>query len=93
MPETEGISAVLNVLGLDRGYHITRFILGGEEGSIHRKWEQLGSPERIDNDHWYLLDEYVHPRMDFFYAERAFVYPIFTKIQKNTAILYLFDEV
>lgn len=92
-PETEGMSAVLNVLGLDRDYHITRFILGGEEGSIHRKWEQLGSPERIDNDHWYLLDEYVHPRMDFFYAERAFVYPIFTKIQKNTAILYLFDEV
>lgn len=92
VPETEGISAVLNILGLGQDYHITRFILGGEEGSIHRKWEQLGSPERIDNDHWYLLDEYVHPRMDFFYAESSFVYPMFTNIQKNTSVLYLFDE-
>lgn len=84
---------MVNLLNMERNYSVTRFLLDAQHGSIYDKWEELGAPERIDTLHWTLLDEYVHPKVDFYYGKKSKVYPFFTKIQKNGAVLYLFNEI
>ena len=55
----------LNLLNMEGDYQITKYELNKEFGSIYDKWLSLGSPERLDNDHWELLEEFVHPHVSF----------------------------
>ena len=84
---------IMNLLNMDADFHITRFSLDAKNGSIYDKWKELGEPERVDTMHWTLLDEYVHPKMEFYYGEKSMVFPILTKVEENGAVLFLLNDV
>lgn len=83
----------INMINMDQKLRITRFELNRQYGSIYDKWEELGSPERIDLIHWNILNEYVQPRVDFYYQEKAVVFNIATTVKKNGMVLYLLNYV
>lgn len=77
----------LNIFNLKADIQITRFDLDKGHGSVFDKWMYLGSPERIDNDHWDLLDEYVQPEVSFYFGRKSTVFNMVTVVKPNGAVL------
>ncbi len=83
----------LNLLNMEGDYQISKYEISREFGSVYDKWVSLGRPERLDNEHWNLLEEFVHPNVSFHYGEKSIVYNIISLIKPYGAILYLLDRV
>ena len=83
----------LNLLNMEGDYQITKYELNKEFGSIYDKWLSLGSPERLDNDHWELLEEFVHPHVSFHYGRKSIVYNLVSTIKPYGAILFCLNSV
>jgi len=80
----------LNIHNMDEDFQITRYDFDKQNGSVYDKWKSLGMPERIDNEHWTLLDEYVHPTVSFDYGKRSIVFNLIGNIKPNGAVLIVF---
>jgi AraC-like DNA-binding protein len=83
----------INIYNMESDLQITKYDFNKSHGSIYDKWVFLGSPERIDNTHWELLDEYVHPNVTFFYGKKSTVYNLVTTIKPNGAVLFTLNKV
>lgn len=83
----------INLLNTQDDFQITRFDLNKSFGSVYDKWTFLGSPERIDNDQWELLKEYVHPNISFYYGKKSTVLNLLTTVKPYGAVLFLLNNV
>ena len=83
----------INIYNMKGDFQITRFDLNKDYGSVYDKWTYLGSPERIDNNHWDLLKEYVHPRISFYHGKKSIVFNVLTTVKPNGAVLFLLNSV
>lgn len=83
----------LNLLNMEGDYQITKYEINKNFGSVYDKWLSLGSPERLDNEHWDLLEEFVHPNVSFHYGRKSIVYNMVSTIKPYGAILYLLNSV
>lgn len=83
----------LNLFNTTGDFQITRYDLNKSFGSVYDKWTFLGSPERIDNDQWELLKEYVHPNISFNYGKKSAVLNLLTTVKPNGAVLFLLNSV
>jgi AraC-like DNA-binding protein len=83
----------LNIYNMEGDFQITKYDFSRKFGSVYDKWLQLGSPERIDNDHWGLLDEYVHPNVSFYYGKKSTVFNVVTTVSPNGAVLFTLNSV
>ena len=83
----------LNLFNTADDFQITRYDLNKKFGSVHDKWTHLGSPERIDNDQWELLKEYIHPNISFYYGKKSTVLNLLTTVKPNGAVLFLLNSV
>lgn len=83
----------MNIFNMDGDVQITKYDLNKDFGSVYDKWVQLGSPERIDNDHWDLLREYVHPDISFNYGRKSIVFNLVTTVKPYGAVLFTLNRV
>lgn len=83
----------INIYNMATDFQITKYDLNKSFGSVYDKWSYLGSPERIDNEHWALLDEYVHPNISFDYGKKSPVFNLITTVKPNGAVLYTLNSV
>lgn len=83
----------INIYNMKGDFQITRFDLNKDYGSVYDKWTYLGSPERVDNNHWDLLKEYVHPRISFYHGKKSIVFNVLTTVKPNGAVLFLLNSV
>jgi hypothetical protein len=83
----------INLYNMEEDFQITKYDLNTSFGSVYDKWIYLGRPERIDNEHWSLLDEYVHPNVSFYYGKKSPVFNILTKVKSNGAVLFTLNNV
>lgn len=83
----------INLYNMEGDFQIIKYDLNKSFGSVYDKWVYLGRPERIDNEHWSLLDEYVHPNVSFYYGKKAPVFNILTKVKPNGAVLFALNSV
>lgn len=83
----------LNIYNMDGDFQITKYDLNKNHGSVYDKWINLGSPERIDNIHWDLLDEYVQPNISFYFGKKSNVFNVVTKVKPNGAVLFTLNTV
>ena len=83
----------INIYNMKGDFQITRFDLNKDHGSVYDKWTHLGSPERIDNNHWDLLKEYVHPRISFYSGKKSIVFNVLTTVKPNGTVLFLLNSV
>lgn len=83
----------INIYNMKGDFQITRFDLNKDHGSVYDKWTYLGSPERIDNNHWDLLKEYVHPRISFYHGKKSIVFNVLTTVKPNGTVLFLLNSV
>ena len=83
----------INIYNMKGDFQITRFDLNKDHGSVYDKWQYLGSPERIDNNHWDLLKEYVHPRISFYHGKKSIVFNVLTGVKPNGTVLFLLNSV
>ncbi len=83
----------INLYNMKGDFQIIKYDLNKSFGSVYDKWVYLGSPERIDNEHWTLLDEYVHPNVSFYYGKKSPVFNILTKVKPNGAVLFTLNSV
>ena len=79
----------LNLKNMDSDFFITRYSLNREEGSVYDKWLGLCSPERLDEDEWELMKEYIHPSVRFSYQKKVPIYNFFEKLPAMGAVLYV----
>lgn len=84
--------AVLNLYGIEEAMGLSRFLLSPRYGSIYDAWKDLGSPERLGDAYWYLLDDYVHPILEFDYVPREIVFSLRSKNDFSGITLYLFKK-
>lgn len=83
----------INFINMDVDYKITKYELNKHFGSVYDKWRSLGEPERLSNNYWDLLDEFVHPNISFHYGKKAIVYNIISKLQPFGATLFTLEKV
>lgn len=83
----------LNLLNMQGDYQIIKYELNKNFGSVYDKWIALGSPERLDNEHWDLLKEFVHPNISFHYGKKSIVYNTVSTVKPYGAILFLLNRV
>lgn len=83
----------LNIFNMEGDFQITKYDMNKNYGSVYDKWMYLGSPERIDNAHWTLLDEYVHPNVSFYFGKKSTVFNVLTTIKPNGATLFTLNSV
>jgi len=83
----------LNIFNMEGDFQITKYDLNKSYGSVFDKWMFLGSPERIDNEHWGLLDEYVHPNVSFYFGKKSTVFNIVCTVKPNGAVLLTLNSV
>lgn len=83
----------INIYNMKSDFQITRFDLNKDHGSVYNKWNFLGNPERIDNNHWDLLKEYVHPRISFYHGKKSIVFNVLTTVKPNGSVLFLLNNV
>ncbi len=83
----------LNIFNMEGDFQITKYDLNRSHGSVYDKWIFLGSPERIDNIHWNLLDEYVQPNISFYFGKKSNVFNVVTKVKANGAVLFTLNTV
>lgn len=82
----------LNLKNMASDYQVTKYVLNRSSGSVYDKWLGLNSPERLDDDKWQLLKEYVHPNVDFYYMKKCPIYNIFTTVPPYGVVLYVLTE-
>ena len=78
---------------MDSDYKVTKYELNKDFGSVYDKWRSLGSPERLSNEYWDLLEEFVHPNISFHYGKKSIVYNMITKVQPFGATLFTLERV
>lgn len=83
----------MNLFNMEGDFQITRYDLNKDFGSVYDKWTYLGSPERIDNNHWDLLKEYVHPNVSFYYGKKSTVFNLITTVKPYGAVLFTLNSV
>lgn len=83
----------LNIFNMEGDFQITKYDMNKSYGSVYDKWVYLGSPERIDNVHWTLLDEYVHPNVSFYFGKKSTVFNVLTTVKPNGAVLFTLNSV
>lgn len=83
----------INLTNTYEDYQITKYEINKNHGSVYNKWMELGSPERLENHHWDILREFVHPNISFYYGKTAIVQNILTKIKPGGGVLYKLDRV
>ncbi len=83
----------INIYNMKSDFQITRFDLNKDHGSVYDKWIHLGSPERIDNNHWDLLKEYVHPKVSFYHGKKSIVFNVLTTVKPHGTVLFLLNSV
>lgn len=83
----------LNIYNMNGDFQITKYDMNTSHGSIYDKWMFLGSPERIDNVHWDLLDEYIQPNVSFYFGKKASVFNVVSKVKPNGAVLFTLNLV
>jgi AraC-like DNA-binding protein len=83
----------LNIFNMEGDFQITKYDMNQNYGSVYDKWMDLGSPERIDNAHWTLLDEYVHPNVSFYFGKKSTVFNVLTTVKSNGAVLFTLNSV
>ncbi|TJX15360.1 helix-turn-helix domain-containing protein [Tissierella creatinini] len=87
------IKISLNIFNMEGDFQITKYDLNKNYGSVYDKWINLGSPERIDNIHWDLLDEYVQPNISFYFGKKSSVFNVVTKVSPYGAVLFTLNRV
>ena len=83
----------LNLLNMEGDYQITKYELNKHFGSVYDKWVSLGKPERLEDEHWELLKEFVHPNISFHYGKKSIVYNSVSTVKPYGAILFLLNSV
>lgn len=83
----------INLYNMEEDFQITKYDLNKNFGSSYDKWIYLGKPERIDNKHWTMLREFVHPNIEFYYGKKSIVFNVLTRIKPNGAVLFLLNSV
>jgi len=83
----------LNILNMENDFQVTKYVLDRNFGSVYDKWVGLNKPERLDNDNWELLKEYVHPNISFYYGKKSTVYNTIATIKPYGAILFVLNNV
>jgi AraC-like DNA-binding protein len=89
---SEQSPSCLNLYGMEEAMGLSRFLLSSRYGSIYDAWRDLGSPERLENEYWYLLNDYVHPILEFDYVQREIVFSLRSKNDLPGITLYLFKK-
>ena len=92
VPKPKERKVSINLYNMAGDFQITKYDLNQSHGSSYDKWTYLGRPERIDNWHWELLKEYVHPNISYFYGKKSKVFNIRTRVKPNGAVLYILDN-
>lgn len=83
----------VNLFNMENDFQVTRYVLDREFGSVYDKWVGLNRPERLDNDNWELLKEYVHPNISFYYGKKSTVYNSLVNIKPYGVVLFLLNSV
>ncbi|MDR7855441.1 helix-turn-helix domain-containing protein [Tissierella sp.] len=83
----------LNILNMANDFQVTKYNLNKGFGSVYDKWVYLNSPERLDNDNWELLKEYIHPNVTFYYGKKASIYNLVATVKPYGGILILLNNV
>lgn len=83
----------LNILNMKHDFQVTKYTLDRGFGSVYDKWLALNKPERLDNDNWELLKEYVHPDISFYYGKNSIVYHTVATIKPYGAVVFLLNNV
>lgn len=83
----------LNILNMESEFQVTKYVLDRGFGSVYDKWLGLNRPERLDNDNWELLKEYVHPNVSFYYGKKSTVYNTVATIKPYGAVLFVLNSV
>lgn len=78
----------LNLFNMERDFQITKYDLNKSFGSVYDKWLFLGSPDRLSEEQWTLLDNYVHPNISFYFGEKSSVFNLLVNIKPSGCILY-----
>ncbi len=86
-PKAKKVS--INLYNMEGDFHITKYNLNKSYGSSFDKWSLLGSPERIENEYWDLLKEFVHPDINFYYGKKSLVFNFLTGIKPEGAVLFI----
>ena len=86
-PKAKKVS--INLYNMESDFHITKYNLNKSYGSSFDKWSLLGSPERIENEYWDLLKEFVHPDINFYYGKKSLVFNFLTGIKPEGAVLFI----
>ncbi|OLS03697.1 helix-turn-helix domain-containing protein [Tissierella creatinophila] len=86
-PKAKKVS--INLYNMEGDFHITKYNLNKNYGSSFDKWKFLGSPERIENEYWDLLKEFVHPDIKFYYGKRSLVFNFLTGVKPEGAVLFI----
>nr|WP_300005945.1 helix-turn-helix domain-containing protein [Tissierella sp.] len=89
-PKAKKVS--INLYNMEGDFHITKYILNKNYGSSFDKWRFLGSPERIENEYWDLLKEFVHPDVNFYYGKKSLVFNFLTGIKPEGAVLFILKK-
>ncbi|MSU02082.1 helix-turn-helix domain-containing protein [Tissierella pigra] len=83
----------LNILNMESDFQVTKYVLDKRYGSVYDKWVGLNRPERLDNDNWELLKEYVHPNISFYYGKKSTVYNTVANVKPYGAVLFVLNSV
>lgn len=89
----KAVKVSLNIFNMEGDFQITKYDLNKSYGSVFDKWIFLGAPERIDNKHWELLDEYVHPNVSFYFGKKSSVFNVVAKVKPHGAVLFTLNTV
>lgn len=92
LPKPKERKVSINLYNMAGDFQISKYDLNQSHGSSYDKWTYLGKPERIDNWHWELLKEYVHPNIRYFYGKKSKVFNIRTTVKPNGVVLYILDN-
>ncbi len=93
-PKEDGIKEKrmsLNLFSMEKNFQITKYDLNKSFGSVYDKWLFLGSPDRLSEEQWTLLDNYVHPNVSFYFGRKSSVFNLLANIKPNGCILYTLD--
>lgn len=88
----QSASVTCNLFGMEEDMWMSSFLLDAGHGSIYDAWTDLGEPERLDTEHWHLLDRYVHPEMAFSLAKHEIVFALRRQLDLPSVALYLFKN-
>lgn len=83
----------LNIMNIESDFQVTKYVLDRGFGSVYDKWLGLNKPERLDNDNWELLKEYVHPNISFYYGKKSTVYNTVATIRPYGTVLFVLNSV